>query len=90
MEIKRRVLSLLCLTLSIIQITAIPSLQRPTGDHLEVAKRFRRKVNDYKGVGPMEYLKRLRDNMVDERGIPRDIEKNPSSIWCLMDNGKLN
>lgn len=64
-------------------------LQKPTGEHAEFIHRFRRRVNKYEGVGPIEYMKELKNGMVDEDGIPRDPENNPTSVWCLMDNGNV-
>lgn len=61
---------------------------RPSPQHEEAAKRIRRKVGGYEGPGPMEYMQTLRQGMVDESGIPRDVAGNPTSVWCLLDQGE--
>ena len=72
-------------------VTASPlqqyPLQQPSNSHAEIVRRFRRKVGNYDGVGPLEYMQNLRDSKVDDRGVPKDIENNPTSTWCFMEQG---
>ena len=60
----------------------------PSPQHGEAAKRIRRKVGGYDGPGPLEYMQSLRESMVDESGVPRDVAGNPTSVWCLLDQGE--
>lgn len=62
--------------------------QATTGDHAEAVHRFRRRINKYKGQGPIEYMKNLRASMTNEDGSPKDVLNDPTSTWCLMENGK--
>lgn len=52
--------------------------------------RIRRKVGKYRGPGPVEYMKQLRDKFSTPDGVPTDLDTNPTSIWCLFDQGLSN
>jgi hypothetical protein len=54
----------------------------------EAAKRFRRKIGSYTGVGPVEYMERLRNQMISTDG---SVDKDsPTSVWCLLDRDVVN
>ncbi len=75
------------LQVSILQLSISHILQKPVGEHAEFLHRFRRRINKYEGVGPIEYMKELRNGMADDIGSPRDPANDPTSVWCLMDKG---
>lgn len=50
--------------------------------------RHRRKVAQLEiGSTPMDYMIRLKSNLSDERGTPKNYTQDPTSVWCFMDKG---
>lgn len=86
------VLTVICLTISLMITPTMQMFQAAGGedlDKIEAVHRFRRRINKYKGDGPIEYMTKLRTSMITEDGSPKDIANDPTSIWCLMDSGKI-
>ena len=51
--------------------------------------RMRRKIgNREKLSGALEYMTYLRDNLTDSNGNPRNNEEDPTSVWCILDQGE--
>lgn len=52
--------------------------------------RYRRKVAQLEvGSTPMDYMIRLKSDLSDERGRPKNYTRAPTSVWCFMDKGTL-
>ena len=51
--------------------------------------RMRRKIgNREKLTGALQYMMHLRENLTDSNGNPRNNEEDPTSVWCILDQGE--
>lgn len=70
-------------------VDALPVPVSPEEHRVNV--RHRRKVAQLEvGSTPMDYMIRLKSDLSDERGTPKNYTHDPTSVWCFMDKGRPN
>lgn len=85
-----RSLVLIPIILLLMSAKQTASQQQSNAKLNEAALRFRRKAGQYDGLDPLEYMKKLRESMASSNGTPTDLDNNPTSVWCLLDQGEYS
>lgn len=85
-----RSLVLISILLLLLSAKQTASEQQSNAKLNEPALRFRRKAGQHNGLDPLEYMKKLRESMASSSGTPTDLDNNPTSVWCLLDQGEYS
>ena len=75
------------LVLSLVALSVVSLADNHSNLNHEEILRFRRKIGQYEGLGPKEYMEQLRKSMSTSSGVPVDIDNTPTSVWGLLDTG---
>ena len=76
-----------CITI----LTVLVSVTAHPVPHSEAnaASRYRRKVGQLEvGSTAFAYMTELLESIADENYRPKDFQRNPTSVWCLLDSGR--